>query len=162
VFLLRPLVGNEDHNRPLRRHLHSPSHSPPVISISISHQAGIAALNEGFTRYTANTGTAELRAAICSKLAGENGLRYAPGEVVVTNGAKQAIAQAVIALCGPGDEARLAAGRAWAPQVPLEPGMGSVSLLWCLAACPAGTASPVPPRPSLSHINRARRRLTRR
>lgn len=56
----------------------------------------------------ANTGTAELRAAICKKLQEENGLAYKPGQVVVTNGAKQAIAQAVIGLCGPGDEARSA------------------------------------------------------
>lgn len=75
-------------------------------------QAGIAALREGFTRYTANTGTAELRAAICRKLSQENGLEYAPGQVVVTNGAKQAIAQAVIGLCGPGDEARCCCGGA--------------------------------------------------
>ena len=66
--------------------------------------AGQAALGSGVTRYTANTGTAELRGAICRKLREENGLEYKPGQVVVTNGAKQAIAQAVIGLCGPGDE----------------------------------------------------------
>ena len=38
------------------------------------------ALRGGFTRYTANTGTAELRAAICGKLKTENGLEYTPGQ----------------------------------------------------------------------------------
>ena len=43
-------------------------------------QAGVEALRGGFTRYTANTGTAELRAAICGKLRTENGLEYTPGQ----------------------------------------------------------------------------------
>jgi aspartate/glutamate/aspartate-prephenate aminotransferase len=58
----------------------------------------------GITRYTPNTGTASLRAAIAAKLASENGLtQYAPGDVVVSNGAKQAIWQALLAACNPGD-----------------------------------------------------------
>ena len=43
-------------------------------------QAGVEALRGGFTRYTANPGTAELRAAICGKLKVENGLEYTPGQ----------------------------------------------------------------------------------
>ena len=58
----------------------------------------------GVTRYTPNTGTTALRAAICAKLASENGLRYAPEELVVSNGAKQSIWQALLAVCSPGDE----------------------------------------------------------
>lgn len=38
------------------------------------------------------------------KLRRENGLDYAPSDVVVTNGAKQAITQAVMAVCQPGDD----------------------------------------------------------
>jgi bifunctional aspartate aminotransferase and glutamate/aspartate-prephenate aminotransferase len=34
----------------------------------------------------------------------ENGLDYTPDQIVVTNGAKQSITQAVIAVCSPGDE----------------------------------------------------------
>eukprot|EP00850_Spirogloea_muscicola_P016620 SM000136S00166 [mRNA] locus=s136:144166:147260:+ [translate_table: standard] len=67
-------------------------------------EAGIQALRDGFTRYTPNAGTAELRAAICHKLHAENGLFYTPEEVVVSNGAKQSIQQAVLAVAGPGDE----------------------------------------------------------
>jgi bifunctional aspartate aminotransferase and glutamate/aspartate-prephenate aminotransferase len=59
---------------------------------------------DGFTRYTPNTGTSNLRNAICAKLLEDNGLEYAADEIVVTNGAKQAIWQAVLATCSPGDE----------------------------------------------------------
>ena len=38
------------------------------------------------------------------KLAEENGLTYAANEIVVTNGAKQAIWQSLLAVCSPGDE----------------------------------------------------------
>ena len=59
---------------------------------------------EGHTRYTPNTGTAALRQAICDKLQADNGLHYGPGDVVVSNGAKQAIWQALLATCAEGDE----------------------------------------------------------
>ena len=69
-------------------------------------EAGREALRLGYTRYTPNTGTSALRGAICRKLADENGLHYAPDEVVVSNGAKQCIWQALLAVCSPGDEVR--------------------------------------------------------
>ena len=58
----------------------------------------------GITRYTPNAGTPPLRAAIAAKLASENGLAVAPGDVVVSNGAKQAVWQALLACCNEGDE----------------------------------------------------------
>lgn len=67
-------------------------------------EAGIAAIRQGHTRYTPNAGTAELRAAICRKLQEENGLSYTPDQILVSNGAKQSIMQAVVAVCSPGDE----------------------------------------------------------
>ncbi|GAB4817613.1 hypothetical protein N2152v2_004659 [Parachlorella kessleri] len=67
-------------------------------------EAGIEALRKGYTRYTPNTGTSALRKAICKKLKEENGLEYGLDEVVVSNGAKQAIWQALLAVCSPGDE----------------------------------------------------------
>jgi len=66
--------------------------------------AGIEALKTGKTRYTPNTGTSALRQAICKKLKDDNGLSYSPDEIVVSNGAKQSIWQAVLATCCPGDE----------------------------------------------------------
>lgn len=73
--------------------------TPPVIA-----EAGINAIREGYTRYTPNAGTMELRSAICHKLKEENGLSYTPDQIVVSNGAKQSIIQAVAAVCSPGDE----------------------------------------------------------
>lgn len=42
--------------------------------------------------------------AVCAKLAAENGLAYEPDQIVVSNGAKQCIWQALLAVCSPGDE----------------------------------------------------------
>lgn len=67
-------------------------------------EAGMAAIRDGHTRYTPNTGTAVLREAICAKLKADNGLEYLPNEIVVSNGAKQAIWQAILATCSEGDE----------------------------------------------------------
>ena len=67
-------------------------------------EAGIEALTTGITKYTPNTGTSRLRRAICTKLKKENGLEYAENEIVVSNGAKQAIWQALLATCTEGDE----------------------------------------------------------
>lgn len=66
--------------------------------------AGVAAIREGFTHYTENQGMPELREAICRKLEQENGLTYAPDQILCSNGAKQSVALAVLALCRPGDE----------------------------------------------------------
>lgn len=59
---------------------------------------------QGLTHYTANAGTALLRTAICRKLQLENGLSYTEQEIVVSNGAKQAVWQALQAVCSPDDE----------------------------------------------------------
>ncbi|KAK2077908.1 hypothetical protein QBZ16_003776 [Prototheca wickerhamii] len=67
--------------------------------------AGIEAITRGITKYTPNSGTSALRAAIAAKLRSENGLAEVQDSwVVVSNGAKQAVWQAVQATCGPGDE----------------------------------------------------------
>lgn len=73
--------------------------TPAVIA-----EAGMNAIREGFTRYTPNAGTLELRSAICRKLKEENGISYSPDQILVSNGAKQSIVQAVLAVCSPGDE----------------------------------------------------------
>eukprot|EP00270_Netrium_digitus_P011433 TRINITY_DN3638_c0_g1_i1.p1 TRINITY_DN3638_c0_g1~~TRINITY_DN3638_c0_g1_i1.p1 ORF type:complete len:440 (+),score=111.03 TRINITY_DN3638_c0_g1_i1:165-1484(+) len=67
-------------------------------------EAGVRAIKEGHTRYAPNQGTAELRRAICKKLQEENGISYREEQIVVSNGAKQSIQQAVMAACSPGDE----------------------------------------------------------
>lgn len=67
-------------------------------------QAAIKAIQDGFTKYTVNSGTPELRKAIALKLKRDNGVEYLPEEIIVSNGGKQAIANAVLALCDDGDE----------------------------------------------------------
>ena len=62
------------------------------------------ALDAGFTKYTAAAGIAELREAVCEKLKRDNGLDYTSAEIIVTTGAKQAIYNALMAICNPGDE----------------------------------------------------------
>ncbi|MBT9134225.1 MAG: Aspartate aminotransferase [Firmicutes bacterium] len=66
--------------------------------------AGIAAIEAGYTRYTPSSGTDKLRQAICQKLQSENQLSYNPAQIVVSNGAKHSIYNALLALCDPGDE----------------------------------------------------------
>ena len=67
-------------------------------------RAAIQALEEGFTKYTATAGMPELRAAICDKLKADNGLHYAPEQVVVGNGAKQCLYNGFQALLDEGHE----------------------------------------------------------
>ncbi len=66
--------------------------------------AGIAAISNGETKYTAVGGTAALKAAIIAKFARDNGLDYAPTEVIAGAGAKQLIFNAMLATLAPGDE----------------------------------------------------------
>ena len=62
------------------------------------------ALDKGDTKYTPVSGTKALREAICRKLKRENNLNYTFDQIVVSNGAKQAISNACMALLDPGDE----------------------------------------------------------
>ncbi len=67
-------------------------------------QAGIDAINDNQTHYTPVSGLQELREAIAKKLKIENGLEYDPSQIVVSNGAKQSISNAIMCLVNPGDE----------------------------------------------------------
>ena len=62
------------------------------------------AIDHGATHYTAVTGTAELRSAICSSTEKHRGWRPTPAEVVVSCGAKHALMNLAVALYEPGDE----------------------------------------------------------
>ena len=63
------------------------------------------ALDEGFTKYTTPpSGILDLKEAVCRKFARDNGLEYAPEEVIVNNGAKHSLALAMAAVLNPGDE----------------------------------------------------------
>ncbi|MCK9302163.1 MAG: pyridoxal phosphate-dependent aminotransferase [Bacteroidales bacterium] len=71
-------------------------------------EEAIKAINENFTHYTAVPGIMELRKAICKKLLRDNGVEYKPEQIVVSTGAKQAIANVLLALVDPGDEVVIA------------------------------------------------------
>lgn len=66
--------------------------------------AAKAALDCGKTKYTPAAGTLSLRKAIVNKLERENGLKYEPDEIVVSNGAKHCLHNALQAILDPGDE----------------------------------------------------------
>jgi len=66
--------------------------------------AGIAAITAGKTKYTPAAGTLELRKAICEKLRVDNGLQYAPDQIVVSNGAKQSLYNVYQVILDPGEE----------------------------------------------------------
>ncbi|MCB9318997.1 MAG: pyridoxal phosphate-dependent aminotransferase [Lewinellaceae bacterium] len=68
-------------------------------------EAAKKALDEGWTKYSPVPGFEDLRQAICQKLKRDNGLDYAPNQIVVSNGAKQSIANIAMTLLNPGDEA---------------------------------------------------------
>lgn len=67
-------------------------------------EAAIAAMKAGKTKYTLVEGTVDLRKAIAEKFKRENGLSYELNEIVVSNGAKHSIYNALVALINPGDE----------------------------------------------------------
>ena len=62
------------------------------------------AMDDNFTYYTPVAGYPDLRKAIAKKLKDENNLDYDQSEIVVSTGAKQAIANAVLCLVNPGEE----------------------------------------------------------
>jgi len=86
----------------------------PVVALSAGEpdfdtpdpisDAGVEAIRDGFTDYTENPGTLELREAICDKLERDNDLSYTPDHIVCSNGAKQSLALAIHALCDEGDQ----------------------------------------------------------
>lgn len=66
--------------------------------------AAIAAINEGFTKYTPAAGTLALRKAVAEKFSKDNGLSYEASNIVISNGAKHSLVNAFMAICNPGDE----------------------------------------------------------
>jgi len=67
-------------------------------------EAAKQAMDDGFTKYTPVVGTLDLREAICEKLKRDNRLHYSPENIVVSTGAKQALANAILTIINPGDE----------------------------------------------------------
>ncbi|WP_018294872.1 pyridoxal phosphate-dependent aminotransferase [Mariprofundus ferrooxydans] len=86
-----------------------------VISLSVgepdfetpqaARDAGIEAINSGFTRYTAVAGIPELRQAIAEKFSRDNHLDYSPADILVSTGGKQCIFNLLMAVMNPGERA---------------------------------------------------------
>ena len=85
--------------------LGEPDFDTPLHIKEAAHQAALA----GETKYPPTEGTARLRAAVVAKMARENALTYTPDEVIISNGAKQVIFNAMMATLEPGDEVILPA-----------------------------------------------------
>ena len=62
------------------------------------------AVDDNWSRYSPVPGYPALREAICAKLKNENGLDYTPAQIVVGNGAKQAVCNTILAIVDEGDE----------------------------------------------------------
>ncbi len=67
-------------------------------------EAAKKAIDDNFSFYTPVPGYLSLRKAISAKLKGENGVDYAPEQIVVGNGAKHELCNVVMAVVNPGDE----------------------------------------------------------
>ncbi len=67
-------------------------------------EAAKKAIDDNFSRYTPVAGYLSLRKAVSDKLQQENGVSYAPEQIVVSNGAKQSLCNVILATINPGDE----------------------------------------------------------
>lgn len=67
-------------------------------------QAAVAAIEDGFTKYTAVDGTPGLKQAIIAKFQRENGFAYTPDQILVSCGGKQSFYNLAQAILDPGDE----------------------------------------------------------
>lgn len=77
---------------------------PDFDTPEVIKDAGIQAIQEGYTKYTPASGSLELKEAICEKIKTDSGLEYTPAEILVTCGAKHAVMNALFALCQKGDD----------------------------------------------------------
>lgn len=67
-------------------------------------EAACRAVRDNYSFYSPVPGFMSLREAICRKLLTENGVRHTPADIVVSNGAKQALCNVILATVNPGDE----------------------------------------------------------
>ena len=74
-------------------------HTPDHIK-----EAGKKAIDDNFSFYSPVPGFMSLRKAIAANLLATNGVEYAPEQIVVSGGAKQALCNVILSLVNPGDE----------------------------------------------------------
>lgn len=80
--------------------LGEPDHSPPAFALAAAEEA----IRGPWHKYPPVNGFLDVREAIANKFKRDNGLNYAPDQIVVSTGAKHAIMNVVMSLIGPGDE----------------------------------------------------------
>lgn len=66
--------------------------------------AAIKAINDNWSHYTPVPGFLDLREAVCTKLKRDNNLEYKPENIVTSTGAKQSLANVILAIADEGDE----------------------------------------------------------
>ena len=77
---------------------------PDFDTPQVIKDAAIEAINSGFTKYTAVDGIPALKEAVANKLKRDNGLTYAPNQIIVNNGAKHSLFNLFSATIDEGDE----------------------------------------------------------
>ncbi|MEG1538750.1 MAG: pyridoxal phosphate-dependent aminotransferase [Muribaculaceae bacterium] len=77
---------------------------PDFNTPSFIKDAAKRAIDENFSFYSPVPGYLSLRKAICAKLKNENGLDFAPEQIVVSGGAKQSLCNCILSIINPGDE----------------------------------------------------------
>jgi len=77
---------------------------PDFNTPEVIKQAGIKAIQDGYTKYTAVPGNPELLEAISKKLKRDNNLEYKPSQIIVSNGAKQSLFNLFQVMIEEGDE----------------------------------------------------------
>jgi aspartate aminotransferase len=109
---------------------------PDFDSPAVAVEAAARALHEGFTRYTENAGTLELRRALAERFRERYGTTpWGAGEVLITVGAKAGLFELAMALLEPGRELASPSRR------------GSPAPRRCSSTPPRPTASPSTPSP---------------
>lgn len=78
---------------------------PDFDTPEFAKMGALEAIHAGYTKYTPTPGILPLREAISAKFERENGLRYAPDQIVVSCGAKHSLFGVFMAILDPGDEA---------------------------------------------------------
>lgn len=86
------------------------------------------ALDKNLTHYTLNRGIKELRDVICNWLQAEFNVEYSSDEIIISNGAKQAIFNTILALVSPGDEVIIPTP-CWPTYIELIKAVGAIPVL---------------------------------
>ena len=103
--------------------------------------AGIRAIETNQTRYTDHDGTQALKQALSGKFKRENGLDYAPGQIVISSGTKPLLHAALLAMTDPGDEVVIPAPH-WVSHPDITRIAGAVPVS---VPCPPETGFRLPP-----------------